>query len=173
MQTIPFKRFAEAQINAVANAIDDRFDESVQISPEKLKQILNSRGMDADALADQLLDELRFPVREYAHRYTNKKSNVRRDFAETLCWQPLLITDADGKATVRFDLPDSITSFKVRIDGHTDNGKIGSGNASVISQIPFQLEPKLPLEVTSGDRIDLPIGIINRTDKSCQYPSEY
>ena len=119
------------------------------------RQLLAARGLDAESLADQLLDELRFPIREYAHRYTNTNPDVRSDFTETLYWQPLLITDSTGKATIRFDLSDSITTFRVSVDGHTDDGRIGTSVAGVTSRIPFQLEPKLPLEVTTGDRIEL------------------
>ncbi len=134
------------------------------ISAEQLQQLLAARGLDAEALADQLLDELRFPIRQYAHRYTNTASDVRSDFTETLYWQPLLITDSTGKATIRFDLSDSVTTFRVSVDGHTNNGRIGSGISGITSRIPFQIEPKLPLEVTTGDRIDLPVAVINTTD---------
>jgi hypothetical protein len=134
------------------------------ISAEQLQQLLAARGLDAEALADQLLDELRFPIRQYAHRYSNTQSDVRSDFTETLYWQPMLITDSTGKATIRFDLSDSVTTFRISVDGHTDNGRIGSGTSGIRSRIPFQIEPKLPLEVTTGDRIDLPVAIINTTE---------
>ena len=135
------------------------------ISAAKLQQLMAARGLDAETLADQLLDELRFPIRQYAHRHGGTKANIRSDFAETLCWQPLLITDSTGKATIRFDLADSITTFRVKVDGHTTNGRIGSGGGSVTSRIPFQIEPKLPLEVTTGDQIDLPVSVTNATDE--------
>ena len=43
------------------------------------------------------------------------------------------------------------------------NGRLGSGRAEIVSRIPFNLEPKLPLEVNAGDRIDLPLAIVNDT----------
>ena len=39
------------------------------IAPEDLQRLLEPRGPDAEALAAELLRELRFPVRQYAHRY--------------------------------------------------------------------------------------------------------
>ena len=127
--------------------------------------MLAARGLDSEALADQLLDELRFPVRQYAHRHTRGEADVRQDFAETLYWQPLLMTDSEGRATIRFDLSDSVTTFRVRVNGHSTDGRIGSGGGDVTSRLPFQIEPKMPLEVTMGDRIDLPIAVINSTDR--------
>jgi uncharacterized protein YfaS (alpha-2-macroglobulin family) len=89
---------------------------------------------------------------------------VRTDFAETLYWHPLLIADEDGRATIEFELSDSVTTFRVRADAH-GGGRIGSGGGEIVSRIPFSLEPKLPLEVNAGDRIDLPVAINNDTDE--------
>jgi len=134
------------------------------ITKEQLERLLTARGINAEQLADRIIDELRFPVRQYAHRHGKDDSQRRDDFTETLFWQPLLITDSDGKASVRFDLSDSVTTFRVLIDGHTAGGRIGSSTSAVTSRLPFQIEPKLPLEVTTGDRIDLPVAVINATD---------
>lgn len=118
------------------------------------------------ALADQLksrLDQIRFPVRQYAHSHKPAADpGVRSDFAETLFWHPLLIADKTGRASVEFDLSDSVTTFRVLTDAH-GAGRIGTGDAEIVSRIPFSLEPKLPLEVNAGDRIDLPLAINNDT----------
>ena len=115
------------------------------LTADQLRQLLAARGLDAQGLADQLLDELRFPVRQYAHQHRKTSSEVREDFVETLYWNPMLITDSSGMATIRFDLSDSVTTFHVNIDGHSTDGRIGSGDAAVTSRLPFQIEPKLPL----------------------------
>ncbi|TWU54535.1 A-macroglobulin complement component [Rubripirellula tenax] len=134
------------------------------LSPEQLNQLLVSRGLDAQSLADQLLDELRFPVRQYAHVHSTSPSDVREDFAETLYWQPLLITDSSGRASIRFDLSDSVTTFRVAVDAHSDSGSIGSFAGKIATRLPFQIEPQLPLEVTTGDRIDMPIAFANSSN---------
>ncbi len=138
------------------------------LSANDLRQLLEARGLNAEGLSNQLLDELRFPVREYAHKHVRRESGLREDFTETLYWQPLLITDANGEATIRFDLSDSVTTFRVLADAHTGDGRIGSGGGEVLSRLPFQIEPKLPLEVATGDRIDLPVAVINRTNDQQQ-----
>lgn len=140
------------------------FDPVRSIPESKLIELLRSRGIDPNSLGDQLLDELRFPVREYAHQHVSTKPNVREDFTETLYWQPLLITGSDGTATIRFDLSDSVTTFKVLVDAHSNEGRIGTGGGGVVSRLPLQIEPKMPLAVTAGDRIDLPVAVINATN---------
>jgi alpha-2-macroglobulin-like protein len=101
-------------------------------------------------------------VREYAHQHVVDKPGVRSDFAETLYWNPLLVTDAYGKASFHFELSDAVTAFRVTADAHSD-GVVGSGRAEIVARIPFNLEPKLPLEVSAGDRIDLPVAVVNDT----------
>ena len=136
------------------------------ISEEDLLRLFASRGLDPEALADQLLDELRFPIRQYAHQYTSDDEGVRQDFAETLCWQPLVVTDSQGRASIRFDLSDSVTTFRVSVDAHAAEGRIGSAAEEIRSRLPFQIEPKMPLEVTTGDTIQLPVAVINATHES-------
>ena len=125
------------------------------------------RGRGERAL-DEDLAKRRFVVREYAHQYTRPEGTppgVRTDFAETLYWHPMLVADEDGRAEIRFDLPDSTTTFRVMADAHGDGGRIGSGSGELVCRIPFNLQPKLPLEVTAGDRIDLPVAVVNDTNR--------
>jgi len=104
-------------------------------------------------------------VREYAHTLQqNQGGNSRADFSETVYWNAAVKTDAAGKATVTFGLSDSVTSFRVHADGFTPDGALGSSVSHIESVQPFSIEPKLPLQVTSGDVIQLPVGLINGTN---------
>ncbi|MBP6594463.1 MAG: hypothetical protein KA255_15635, partial [Candidatus Obscuribacter sp.] len=104
-------------------------------------------------------------VREYAHQVRpNRDPNERKDFTETLYWNALVKTDAKtGEGTIAFDLNDSVTTFKVAADGFTDTGSIGAVTQDLKSIQPFYAEAKVPLEVTAGDKIMLPISLINGT----------
>ncbi|MEO1528251.1 MAG: MG2 domain-containing protein, partial [Planctomycetota bacterium] len=133
------------------------------IPAEKLVRWAEARGVDSQSLADQLMDEFRFPIRQYAHIHKREDPEVRSDFAETIYWNPMMVTDSTGTATIRFDLSDSLTLFRVSVDAHGPAGRLGSGRGEVTTRLPVQVEPKLPLEVTGGDRIDLPVGIVNAT----------
>ena len=64
---------------------------------------------------------------------------------------------------MKFDLSDSVTTYRVLVDAHDGHGRIGGGKGEVISRIPFNLEPKMPLEVTAGDRIEMPVAVANDT----------
>lgn len=102
-------------------------------------------------------------VREYAHfRPTATPVEQRTDFVDTVYWHPVLVLP-DGKAEVAFDLCDSVTSYQVTAFGHTLDGRIGSLISSFEARLPFTLEPKLPIEVTAGDIIDVPVSVANNT----------
>ncbi|HYR85462.1 MAG TPA: MG2 domain-containing protein [Terriglobia bacterium] len=102
-------------------------------------------------------------VREYAHTLRpNWTEGSRVDFAETVYWNAGIKTNAfTGLATLSFNLSDSVTSFRVLTDAFAQDGTLGSSVSHVESVKPFSIDPKIPLQVTSGDVIQLPIGIVN------------
>jgi len=103
-------------------------------------------------------------VREYAHTRTAPgPEGTRSDFAETLLWQPVIVLPQDGKATLAFDLSDSVNGYRVLVAGHTLDGRIGAATGTIEVRKPLAAEPKLPQEVSSADRIDLPVGLTNGT----------
>lgn len=108
------------------------------------------------------------PVREFAHRAPETSPEHRTDFAETLYWNASVRTDEKGVARVEFALCDSVTTFRVRADGFSGVGALGEGDATVEARRPFYLEPKLPLEVTAGDVIELPVAAVNGTARSLE-----
>src|SRR5262249_46313508 len=64
---------------------------------------------------------------------------------------------------VAFDLCDAVTTYQVMAVGHTLDGRLGTVTSTLESRLPFALEPKLPIEVTSSDKIDVPVSIANNT----------
>ncbi len=102
-------------------------------------------------------------VREYAHTLRpNWTADSRTDFAETVYWNAGVKTDSStGVATVSFNLSDSVTSFRVLADAFAQDGTLGSDTSEIESVKPFSIEPKIPLQVTSGDVLQLPIAMVN------------
>jgi len=102
-------------------------------------------------------------VREYAHQVRqNRKANDRVDFTETLYWNAGIRTSArDGKVKIKFGLSDSVTTFRVMSDAYGRNGALGSNDYVINSVEPFYIEPKMPLQVTVGDIIELPVVLVN------------
>lgn len=106
-------------------------------------------------------------VREYAHALApDWTEGSRTDFSETVYWNAGIKTDGrTGIATVSFNLSDSVTSFRVLADAFSPDGMLGAGTAHIESVQPFSIDPKIPLQVTSGDVIQLPVSIINGVNR--------
>ena len=101
-------------------------------------------------------------VRVYSYNDETSASGPRSDFAETLCWQPVLVLP-NGKAEVSFDLSDSVTTFQALAFAHTTDGRLGAAVGLLESRLPFTLQPATPLEVTASDTIDVPVTVSNNT----------
>jgi uncharacterized protein YfaS (alpha-2-macroglobulin family) len=117
-------------------------------------------GVDDDEALCCTVAERQFPQPRYAGRY----DGPRTDFRETVAWQARLRTDAQGKGELRFQLSDAVTSFKIIAEG-VGGGRLGRGEALVSSKKPVSLAVALPLEVSIGDRVRLPVTIANETDQ--------
>ena len=101
-----------------------------------------------------------FPVPAYTRGY----DGPRTDFRETIYWNANVETSATGDAAVSFVASDAITSFRATAEGVSAGGLPGGGALTIQSKMPLTLDAHLPLEVTSGDAIQLPVTLSNETD---------
>jgi alpha-2-macroglobulin-like protein len=100
-----------------------------------------------------------FPVPQYTKGY----EGPRTDFRETIYWNPSVQTDATGKAEVTFFVSDAVTAFRATAEGFSSTGTPGAGQLAFQSKLPMTLDAKLPVEVTAGDTIQLPVTLANET----------
>lgn len=69
---------------------------------------------------------------------------MRKEFKTTPYWNPSLITDEQGNATVRFRLPDNLTTFVIMAAVHNQASEFGNGEQSFKVSKPLVLKPALP-----------------------------
>ena len=120
---------------------------------------------DREVAGRRIMPQMVF-IREYAHEQpAGKPFGERSDFTETVYWSAATKTGEDGLATITFDLSDSVTSFRVSADAFSASGALGANSELIESVRPFYVEPKLPLELTAGDIVLLPIAMVNNTDR--------
>ncbi len=91
---------------------------------------------------------------------------LRGDFKSTAYWNPAVLTDDAGEASVTFDLPSNLTSFKVMAVAQTVDSSFGRGDDIFRVTKPLQLQPSVPRFVRSGDRFEAGVVIRNLSDKS-------
>ncbi|HEX3147192.1 MAG TPA: alpha-2-macroglobulin family protein [Gemmataceae bacterium] len=120
---------------------------------------------DVAAVVEQLQNaSMPFIVREYAHQRDPSLGNLREDHTETVYWHPVLVLPGDGHTKVEFQLSDDIARYQILVAGHTTDGRIGAITKTIEARRPFTVDPKLPLEVSSNDVIDVPVRVVNDSD---------
>lgn len=167
------KQLNRNQLRELDGRLRKRLKEFADLSQEEqeLGAALDKAGAAADELiiGEQSLQSIRddfVAVRVYAYQVSpDRQPGQRTDFTETLYWHAGVATDdVTGEATIEFGLNDSVTSFHVAADAFGSTGALAEATQRIESVKPFYLEPKLPLEVSAGDIIRVPIGFVNTTD---------
>lgn len=96
----------------------------------------------------------------------------RAKFLEVAAWKPDLITDASGKASFSFELPDNLTSWEARAGGTTAGVSVGAGAASFEVHKDVILRITTPRFVTSRDRMALPVTLHSNLSEEATFVVE-
>ncbi|MCA9214732.1 MAG: tetratricopeptide repeat protein [Planctomycetales bacterium] len=84
---------------------------------------------------------------------------------ETGYWNPAVVTDENGKATVKFMMPERSTAWNVVAQGITRETLVGSHESTVIAKKSLFGTLKLPISLTDGDRAHIMATIHNDGDE--------
>jgi uncharacterized protein YfaS (alpha-2-macroglobulin family) len=87
--------------------------------------------------------------------------HVRSFFPEALYINPEIITDKDGVASITIPIADSITTWRMAMLASTSHGALGSGTSSLKVFQDFFVDLDLPVTITQGDRISIPVAVYN------------
>ena len=120
---------------------------SAQNMLEKKKP--SDKGKDADGKSDE----------------ANAEAAPRAWFPETFLFEPLVVTDDHGNATVPVKVPDRLTTWRVLALAHGRNGAQGGAVTSFLGTLPAYVDPIVPKVLIVGDALRLPIQLVNTTDK--------
>ena len=88
---------------------------------------------------------------------------VRTQFADTAYWNPVVRTDARGRATVEVKLPDNLTTWRMQARGITRDTRVGRAEVDVISTRDLLVRPVLPRFFVVGDKADIATIVHNNT----------
>jgi hypothetical protein len=87
--------------------------------------------------------------------------HVRSYFPEALYLNPEIITDGNGVASITIPVADSITTWRTAMLASTESGSLGTGTSSLKVFQDFFVDLDLPVTLTQGDRLSIPVGIYN------------
>lgn len=89
---------------------------------------------------------------------------TRAWFPETFLFEPLVVTDSAGKASITTTIPDRLTTWRVLALAHSRDGALGGAVARLPGRLPVYVDPVVPPFLRAGDTINLPIQAVNTTD---------
>ena len=90
-----------------------------------------------------------------------EEPRLRMYFPETLYFNPALLTDHNGIATLKTKMADSITAWRLTALGSNTQGQMGSISAPLRVFQDFFIDIDLPVTLTQNDQVSIPIAIYN------------
>jgi uncharacterized protein YfaS (alpha-2-macroglobulin family) len=88
-------------------------------------------------------------------------TRVRTNFQPLAYWNGALRTDAAGNASVDFQLPDDLTTWRVLAMAMTSDARFGNGDSSFIATKPLVTNPIVPQFARPGDTFSLGVSVTN------------
>ena len=88
----------------------------------------------------------------------------RTDFSDVAYWNPRVLTGADGVATVRFTLPDNLTTWVMNAVAANQQTEVGESLEEFIVTKPVIVRPILPNYLRTGDTVSLASLVYNYTN---------
>src|SRR5690606_21338816 len=82
---------------------------------------------------------------------------MRSWFPETLLFEPAVITDDAGRASVSVRVPDRLTTWRVLALAHSREGAQAGDVARFQSTLPSYVDVVIPPFLHVGDRVSLPV----------------
>jgi hypothetical protein len=92
--------------------------------------------------------------------------SVRTNFADTALWVGALETDDQGMAEVSLEMPENLTTWKIRVWGMGHGTRVGSGDAEVVTRKNLILRLQAPRFAIQKDQLFLSANVHNYLDEA-------
>lgn len=89
---------------------------------------------------------------------------IRENLNETAFFYPALRTDKDGNITVRFTLPEALTTWRFLGIAHTKDISVGTIEGEAVAQKEVMVQPNMPRFVRVGDKAAITARIANLSE---------
>jgi len=91
---------------------------------------------------------------------------LRQYFPETLYWAPEIVTDESGFVSFEIPMADSITTWRLTALASSQDGQLGFTTRGIRVFQDFFVDIDLPVALTQGDEISIPVGVFNYLPKA-------
>jgi uncharacterized protein YfaS (alpha-2-macroglobulin family) len=139
-----------------------------------LEAMMGERGLDVwtSTAQMQVVGKRHYGRKAVPHGGGGGRERARELFESLLVWQPRVLLDANGEATVTVPLNDSLSSFRIVAVAHGGTQLFGTGSASIATTQDLILLSGLPPLVREGDRYAATFTLRNTTDQPVQVDVE-
>ena len=93
---------------------------------------------------------------------------IRSNFADIAFWAATLNTDKDGIAEIKLDMPENLTTWKIKTWGMGHGTKVGQGEAEVITSKDLIIRLQAPRFFVEKDEVTLTANVHNYLKKDKQ-----
>ncbi len=121
-------------------------------------------GYSGDKKLDLAQNKRSYQLADFKDDSQYADPKIRKDFRDTAFWQPEVVTAADGKATVKLNLPDNLTTWRATARAVTADLKVGSKVDKILSRKDLILRLETPRFATEGDTVTIS-GIVHNYQK--------
>ncbi|MGI9066393.1 MAG: alpha-2-macroglobulin family protein [Pyrinomonadaceae bacterium] len=131
-------------------------------------------GFAGDKPMDLAKNKSTYQLADFKNEGPMVQPTIRKNFKDTAFWQPDVLTGADGRATVKVELPDNLTTWRATARGVTADTKVGATKYKVVARKDVIMRLETPRFITQGDTVTLS-GIVHNylnADKSTQISLE-
>lgn len=96
----------------------------------------------------------------------NPEMRLRSNFEPVAVWKAALRTDAEGRFSAEAELPDTLTTYRVfAVAADRSGARFGVAEDSFVVNLPVMISPGMPLFMSTGDTLRLPLSITNATEE--------
>ncbi|MDJ0735414.1 MAG: alpha-2-macroglobulin [Nostocaceae cyanobacterium] len=92
-------------------------------------------------------------------------TRIRKDFQPLAYYNGSVVTNEEGKAQVKFKLPDDLTTWRVMVVATDGNLRFGKGDSTFITTKPLLTNAILPQFARPGDNFQAGLSVTNNTGK--------
>ena len=151
----------ESLIRLLGNIDLDIIPKFFQKYPFTMKTALTAIGIERN----------RFLSRKWSNGWSGDKGwdgiqiSSRTLFQNTAYYNPSIITNKDGKATIKFELPDNVTDYRIIAIGQTQLSQFSVSEKTIWVRRDYTLETHAPTLVYQGDQTVITASVFNSTKR--------
>jgi hypothetical protein len=141
-------------------AIDAEFDQAM-MARDGLMVEMAAPAMAGNAMEEKAVSPVSSTTNGVGSPQAGEPPRLRQYFPETMAWIPDAVTLPDGSLNLDLPIADSITTWRITALASDRAGQLGSLDAPLRVFQDFFVDLDLPVSLTVGDEIAVPVGVFN------------